>query len=652
MVKEKKSFRKVLLPFVLVTFLALVCIERLLQISYMEVVLPGLGLMTFLTAANLLVFAIALLAIAYDYKSQSSWINLVGSLIALSTIHDWSQHSVLLAPPSTATTLMLLLIGASIFFCQSNLRYRYMGEYLAGAAMTLALVGILGRIAGRSSLEELGPFVTTSVFTSLAVLVLSLSNLQLAKGGAVMALLGDKHVPGRFVRMLLGLVGALGIFIALLANPEIGASFFSTSADLLTIFGLLLALVLFVTFSLGEMFRRESLHAELAERSAFQTSAYLEKTLEISPVGVMTVDQFGRITSANPSACEIHGYSDGGLVGKNMLELVPDGQRTDFSLLWGDIFKLGKDRKLGRSGELKALRQDGSESFIEFYVTILELHGERIAICAVIDVTERVELQQQLEKWNLELQDRITESTQELSRSNEELLQRNSELQQFTYAASHDLQTPLRGIGVYAGALKADFGKKLNAEGIQYIDFIVAEAKRLQQLISDLLSYARIDTKSLEGFEPVDLNQVVHDVEDQLRVYQDVDYEILYRDLPTVQGIRSLLVQLFYNLIENAIKYRSDNPPRITISSHTENQGYTRVIDVTDNGLGMDSKYHDRVFEVFKRLHNHEDIPGTGIGLSICKRIAERHGGSIALSSESGVGSTFSIRIASQPVPD
>lgn len=647
-----KGSRGVALPLFCAIFLGVVAIKRLLHVSILSAVLPDLKLMTFLTASNLFIYALALVFAAHQRPVQSRWTTLLGLLYALINFYDWSNGIELFAAPSPATAWMLLLLGCSIFLSQSNSRdrYRYAGELLAGFAITLAFAGILGRTVSQFAEEGLGPFVTTSFYTSLMVILLAFSSLQLTKGGAVKGLLYDQGLPGRFVRGLTLVILALNIFNALLANPEVGPAIFSTSSDLLLIFSILLAIKLIAIFSMGEMFRREAIHAEIAEEHAVQTNAYLEKTLEIAPIGIMTADEFGRIYSANPAACRIHGYPTDSLVGMRMTELVPVDRRTDFSLLWSDLFKTGKEVKLGKSGELKALKQDGSEAFIEFYVTFVEFGGERTAVCAVNDVSQQVELRRQLERWNLELQERVAERTNELSRANEELLQRNSELQQFTYAASHDLQSPLRGIGVYAGVIKDDYGDRLDEEGIQYIDFVVAEAKRLQQLISDLLTYSKISSRSTEGFEPVDLNEVLSEVRDQLaRVITDVDYRVELGPLPTVPGVKSLLVQLFYNLIENAIKYRGEAPLLVTIKNGVESQGYTSVIEVADNGMGIAPEHLDRIFEVFKRLHSQEAIPGTGIGLSICKRIAERHGGGIEVSSEVGIGTTFTVRIANQP---
>lgn len=650
--REKKTYNGTRIPLLLVLFLLVVISERLLGVYYLEGFLPGLDLMTFLTAFNLLLFALALLLKTYHYIYAAQWTARVGLLFVGLNFFDWSDYGSLFAAPSSGTTWMLLLLGCSILVEQlgAGRYFSYSSELLSGGAVALAVTSFLGLLAGRERLGDFGPFVTTSFFTSLSVFLLGLTTIRMTRDGAAFALYKDKGIAGRFVRRLLVLVVGVMTLVSILASPTLGPTVFTSSSDLLLIFSLLLSLMLFVVFSLGEMFRREVSHAQSAEQDAERSNRYLAKTLEIAPVGVMVVDHLGRIVMANPAACQIHGYEQGYMNGRDLLEFVPNDRRTDFSLLWGDIFNEGQDRKLGKSGFLKALKKDGTEAYIEFYVTILELSGERVAVCAVSDISERVELQQQLESWNLELQDRVTQATQELSRTNEQLLQRNSELQQFTYAASHDLQSPLRGIGIYAGALKADYGESLDETGIQHLDYIVGETKRLQHLINDLLNYARIDTKSREGFTPVDLNQVIRDVEDQLQPYKDLQFKISYKDLPVVQGIKPLLVQLFYNLIENAIKYRSERPPQITIASHLEGQDYTTVIDVIDNGLGVDPKYAERVFEVFKRLHSQEDIPGTGIGLAICKRIAERHGGSITLSNvEGGTGSIFSVRIANQP---
>jgi light-regulated signal transduction histidine kinase (bacteriophytochrome) len=240
---------------------------------------------------------------------------------------------------------------------------------------------------------------------------------------------------------------------------------------------------------------------------------------------------------------------------------------------------------------------------------------------------------------------KVDDRTRELQHSYDQLLKKNMQLQQFTYAASHDLQTPLRGIGVYAGALKEDYGQLLDEQATSYIDFVVKEAQRLQRLINDLLEYARLDHSGVGAFTGVDLNSIIDEIEAMLQpAFGELGFSLAREHLPPLHGNSSLIAQLFYNLIENGIKYRGAEQPQITIS-HSICDDAMVEIAVQDNGMGIESIHHERIFEIFRRLHTQEEFPGTGIGLALCKRIVENHGGSIHLSSEPGAGSTFYIRM-------
>ncbi len=246
-----------------------------------------------------------------------------------------------------------------------------------------------------------------------------------------------------------------------------------------------------------------------------------------------------------------------------------------------------------------------------------------------------------LRRANDELEMRVLERTRELAASNAALEQSNFELQQFAYIVSHDLQAPLRGIAGFAQFLQQDYRGKLDQSADEYIAQIVECAGRMQRLISDLLAYSRLESQA-RSFAPTDLAKVFDDMVSLLRAeIDDVGGEVVRGDLPTVQGDPAQLSQLFQHLIGNAIKYHSDDLPRIRVTS--ERNGGEFMIAVQDNGISIDAKHHERIFEIFRRLHTHEQYPGTGIGLAICRRIVLRHGGRIWVESTVGNGSTFFV---------
>ena len=233
---------------------------------------------------------------------------------------------------------------------------------------------------------------------------------------------------------------------------------------------------------------------------------------------------------------------------------------------------------------------------------------------------------------NAQLHAQVTRQTEELSRS-------NSELEQFAYVASHDLQEPLRMVSSYVALLGRRYDGQLDDRADKYIHFAVDGANRMQRLIHDLLAYSRVGTRGGE-LTPTDTAAVLRETLSNLEVAIDEsEAEVVYSDLPSVMGDPSQLRQLFQNIVGNALKFRSENRPRVQLAAKRDGDQWT--FSIRDNGVGFDQRYAERVFGVFKRLHRNADIPGTGIGLAICQRIIDRHGGRIWAESKLGEGSCF-----------
>ena len=247
--------------------------------------------------------------------------------------------------------------------------------------------------------------------------------------------------------------------------------------------------------------------------------------------------------------------------------------------------------------------------------------------------TQEVRRQEQaLRALNAQLEQRVAERTAELQRSNEEL-------QQFAYVVSHDLQEPLRVVASYVQQLAERYQDKLEAEANELIGYALDGAKRMQQLIVDLLAYSRIETTGQE-FAPTDCEGVLQRVLGDLRVaIEESGAEVTHDPLPQVMADNVQLGQVLQNLLGNAIKFRSQEPPRIHVSARQEGQQW--VFSVRDNGIGINPRYAERIFGIFERLHPRTEYPGTGIGLAICKKIVERHGGQIWVESEPGKGAAF-----------
>ena len=250
---------------------------------------------------------------------------------------------------------------------------------------------------------------------------------------------------------------------------------------------------------------------------------------------------------------------------------------------------------------------------------------EALVLLAIEDITEREVAKRTLEAYS------------------DELKRSNRDLEQFAYVASHDLQEPLRTIRSFAELLDRRYNDMVDDKGRQYLHFMTDAASRMQRLVKDLLILSRV-TRTDEASEPVDLEDALRDALSRLdRAREEAGADVTWGDLPTVVAQPSLIVQLLQNLIANAIRYRGDEAPRIHVSAHARDGRWQ--IDVSDNGIGIDPRYHERIFDVFQRLHPGSHSSGSGIGLSLCGRIVEHHGGRIWVTSTGEAGSTFSFTL-------
>ena len=235
-------------------------------------------------------------------------------------------------------------------------------------------------------------------------------------------------------------------------------------------------------------------------------------------------------------------------------------------------------------------------------------------------------------------------SEEQLHRLNRDLMRTNQDLQQFSYAASHDLKEPLRTVTNYLQLIRSTYsGKVLDQQAGQLFDVAISGAQRMHALVEALLEYSRAGEVGDATLEPVHVEKVVGDVITNLQsAISETGAEVSLGSLPVVTANPLYLTQVFENLIGNALKYRSELPPRISITATEEPRDW--VFSVEDNGIGIPAEYQAQIFGIFKRLHG-DEYPGTGIGLATCKKIVDRHGGTIWVESESGKGSRFSFTL-------
>jgi len=260
-----------------------------------------------------------------------------------------------------------------------------------------------------------------------------------------------------------------------------------------------------------------------------------------------------------------------------------------------------------------------------------------------IQVRQRTEeLRDANARLSVELDER-RRAEQQLARYAGELARSNAELEQFAYVASHDLQEPLRMVSSFTQLLGRRYRGKLDQDANEFIDYAVDGATRMQRLINDLLAYSRVGTRG-KPFKPADCNIIFREARDNLMKAIEESGAVITQDpLPMVLGDEVQLIQLFQNLVANAIKFRGQEAPQIHVSAEIRGQEW--VFAIKDNGIGIAPEHQERIFSIFQRLHHRSEYPGTGIGLAICKKIVERHGGRIWMESQPGKGSTFYFSI-------
>ncbi|MEP1444986.1 MAG: ATP-binding protein [Paraglaciecola sp.] len=275
-------------------------------------------------------------------------------------------------------------------------------------------------------------------------------------------------------------------------------------------------------------------------------------------------------------------------------------------------------------------------------------------VLARINIGNEGKLRKSLEQQNDRLAEQVKIRTKELTVYSEELTRSNRELEDFAFVASHDLQEPLRKIRAFGDRLMTTYGEELEGKGIDYITRMKIAAERMSNLINDLLEFSRITTRGKE-FSDVDMAALIDDILSDLEIaIEESNSQITVGTLPVVKGDKGQMYQLFLNLLSNAIKFRkAEVSPKISIS-YTQSESYDEltersvqwhVITLTDNGIGFEQEFADKIFVPFQRLHGRSEYKGTGIGLAVCRRIVERHGGTISAKSELTKGSVFTINL-------
>lgn len=340
----------------------------------------------------------------------------------------------------------------------------------------------------------------------------------------------------------------------------------------------------------------------------------LQALFEKAVDAIITIDEKGIIQSCNPATERMFGYKASELQGKNVSILMPNPYRAEHDSYLANYSRTGTKKIIGIGREVVGQRKDGTTLPIHLAVSEIQLEDKKVFAGTVRDVSDMKAVQK-------------------------ELAQSNRDLEQFAYVASHDLQEPLRMVASFTDLLARRYKGKFDKEADEFIAFILDGSKRMQALVQDLLAYSRVGSRA-KTFEPTDSEEVLRGVLSQLKlVIEQSGAQITFDKLPMVLADDTQLGQVFQNLLSNAIKFHSGQPPKIHVSAKKSEDHW--IFSVQDNGIGIDPEYFDRIFIMFQRLHGKDEYSGTGIGLAVCKRIIDRHGGTIWIESKKDKGSTF-----------
>lgn len=352
---------------------------------------------------------------------------------------------------------------------------------------------------------------------------------------------------------------------------------------------------------------------------------FMQVAFDTAVDGMILIDQNGIVQHFNPASVALFGYTTDEVIGQNVKMLMPDHFAREHDQYLHNYQRTGEAKIIGIGREVVGRRKDGSEFPMELSVGHMEADGQSNYVGVIRDITERKAAEQQREKL-----------ISDLSKSNQEL-------DDFAYIASHDLKEPLRGLANNALFLAEDYGEQIDTAGNKRINRIRFLAARLEKLIDNLLYFSRLGRQDL-AIRKTDLNEIVHDILNMIDTLMD-EQNVTVRiasSLPSVVCDEYRVAEVFRNLITNAIKYNDSTEKIIEVAYHPEHSGQKDVFSVKDNGIGIAPDFYDDVFKIFKRRNLEEDATkGTGVGLTFVKKIIERHGGTIWIESEVGLGTTF-----------
>jgi len=520
------------------------------------------------------------------------------------------------------TALNLLLLGFSLLALDWELRNgKRPAQYVLLLAGLISLQGLIayGRGMGSEQIAESASFFSLmSLSSTLATLGLVLGTLCSRPSAGIMKFVFSDSYSSKIVRYhLLSAVvlpPALVWLLSIQMTTGIGYPGFVDTLFAVILVGALASL----TWRWGKSLHRYEQHL----RKSYH---YFRTAIESAPSAAIILDKKGTIRFVNMQVQALFGYESSELIGRPIEVLIPPRYRPQYEFFFSQYLARPQAQPVGVIGkgmEMFGLRKDGGEVPVDFGLTPLFTEEGVYIISAVIDLTDRRKIERAM-----------LEKTRELEQS-------NHDLQEFASIASHDLKEPLRMVSMYLGLIDDACASKLSTEEKEYLHYALDGALRMNKLIEALLQYSRVGQRNADH-SVVDMDHVIDLALLNLKPSLDeTNPRIEKSSLPRVVGEEYQLVQLFQNLISNAVKFRKDTEP-VVIKVGAESDGEGTKFHVTDNGIGFEPRHAERIFKLFQRLGRDSRYPGTGIGLAVCKRIVEQHGGKIWADPKPGQGTSF-----------
>jgi signal transduction histidine kinase len=570
--------------------------------------------------------------------------------------HSWGNRATMvpgrMGPPASAS---FMILGITMLLLRGGPRARRIVPFLGISVLVISTLSLLGYILGANPLFAVPRLTGIAMQTASILFALALAFIASVPEYQPVRMLQEESAAGLLVRKSLPLIIALPIMLGWLRVRAQQAGWFDTPMGVAL---LVLTLVITFTVLMWRWATAVGRHEEAVRESRAHEQAHrkdLEVLIEATPAIVwITHDRDSKVIMGNRASAKFLKMPER----ENVSLTAPGNEAPKHFQIFRNGKLLSKDElpiqlaaRTGKQfiGDELEIRFDNATSQFIFgnVVSLLDEQGQpRGSIGAFVDITELKRAEEVLKKGQEHLETKVQERTRELSLANEELIRSNRELEAFAYVASHDLQEPLRMVTSYVQLLQRSVKKGDYSSTDDYINISVDAVNRMRNLINDLLSYSQIRSKPLE-FKAHSLEKILQTATENLQVLiKEGEAHITHDPLPTLEVDQYQILQLFQNLISNAVKFRrKEDIPSIHVSVRKEREWST--ICVQDNGIGIEPEYHQKIFQLFQRLHSRETYEGTGIGLAICRLIVERHGGKIWVESQPGKGSTFCFTLKS-----